>query len=140
MCFSCSSLMALFGIKPLSFLCSSLWFCCELCPVCYRCYRCHLCYLCSRCSLPFCVNRLPFTSTVCYWVLPACLPPANRDSIISLLDQKRMIKMKISTTEHSFCSTSWLCTNSSHYRPQCLSEINSRNRTPEPFQPVVFHS
>ena len=58
----------------LSFVpCQIIVVCGELCPVCYLCSRSSLCYSC------YLRHLLPFTWTVCYWVLPACLPPANRD-------------------------------------------------------------
>ena len=63
----------------LSFVpCRIILVCGELCPVCYLCSRCSLCYPRNPhppCSLPFELINYPFTRTV----LPACLPPANRD-------------------------------------------------------------
>ena len=63
----------------LSFVpCRIILVCGELCPVCYLCSRCSLCYPRNPhppCSLPFELINYPFTRTV----LPACLPPANRE-------------------------------------------------------------
>ena len=89
MCFSCYSLRALTCLcsifKPLSFLCSlsdhcsSWWVVSCVLPV-FPLLPVLPASPVLSVFLAFCVNKLSFYWTVCYWVLPACLPPANHDN------------------------------------------------------------